>query len=99
MMPFADTDDFTDYAHEGTGFPTWHRLFLLWLEREIQIEISNHTFRLPYWEWSDPSQREIPFTRDRLGENVEGVVQGDLFTNWDTYCWEDMMLLSPPVPI
>jgi hypothetical protein len=93
------TDGFTDYAHEGPGFPTWHRLFLLWLEREIQIEISDHTFRLPYWEWSDPSQREIPFTRDRLGENVESVVQGDLFTNWDTYCWEDMMLLSYPVNI
>jgi tyrosinase len=97
LMHFADTDDFTDYAHEGTGFPTWHRLFLLWLEREIQIEINDHTFRLPYWEWSDPSQREILFTRDRLGENVEGVVQGDLFTNWDTYCWEEMM--SSPVPI
>ena len=99
-MPFADTDNFTDYAHEGTGFPTWHRLFLLWLEREIQIEIGDHKFRLPYWEWSDPSQREILFTQDRLGENVDGVVQGDFFTNsWNTYCWEDMMLLSHPVPI
>ena len=76
-----------DYAHEGTGFPTWHRLFLLWLEREIQIATNNHRFRLPYWDWSDPSQREILFQRDRLGENVNGIVMGDLFSNWKTYCW------------
>ena len=106
-----DTAGFTDYAHEGTGFPTWHRLFLLWLEREIQIAINDHTFRLPYWEWTDPSKRETPFQTDRLGANVESVmsvggeeknvtiVEGDLFNNWDTYCWKDMKNMDFPIPI
>ena len=98
-----------DYAHEGPGFPTWHRQFLLWVEREIQIEINDHAFRLPYWDWSDPSQREILFTRERLGENTERVrdvkgetvteVEGDLFKNWKTYCWENTTGLSFPVNI
>ena len=96
---FLDTNNFIDYAHEGTGFPTWHRLFLLWLEREIQIQINDHTFRLPYWDWSDPSQREILFTRDRLGENVNGLVVGDLFNNWNTYCWKDTSGMKYPIPI
>ena len=91
--------DTIDYAHDGLGFPTWHRLFQLWLEREIQIHINDHTFRLPYWEWTDPSQRVTPFQTDRLGANVRRdvngtqvtVVEGDLFdNNWETYCWEDM---------
>ena len=72
-----------DFAHEGTGFPTWHRLFLLWLEREIQIAIDDHLFRLPYWDWRDPSQQEILFERDRLGANVNGSVEGDLFGESD----------------
>ena len=99
MLFSPDTDYFTDYAHEGTGFPTWHRLFLLWLEREIQIQINDHTFRLPYWDWSDPSQREFLFTTDRLGENKNGQVVGDLFNNWMTYCWEDTNGKMYPIPI
>ena len=99
-----------DYAHEGTGFPTWHRQFLLWLEREIQVAINDIEFRLPYWDWSDPDQREILFKRDRLGENMEDtsnpnsrprVVMGDLFdNNWITYCWNDPSTITTfPVSI
>ena len=88
-----------DYAHEGTGFPTWHRQLLLWLEREIQVQTKNHTFRLPYWDWRDPSQREILFKKERLGESVDGVVIGDLFTNWTTSCWEDTKGIEYPIPI
>ena len=92
--------DIQDYAHEGPGFPTWHRLLLLWLEREIQMVTESHKFRLPFWDWSNPSEREILFQSDRLGENVKKtvngvgvtVVEGDLFTNWKTYCWEDIYL-------
>ena len=88
-----------DFAHEGTGFPTWHRLFLLWFEREIQIAIDDHLFRLPYWDWTDPSQREILFERDRLGANVNGNVEGDLFGDWNTVCWEDTTNKRYPIAI
>ena len=72
------------------------------------MKINDHAFRLPYWDWSDPSQREILFKEDRLGENVkevntEGktvrVVKGELFTDWKTFCWEDTSGRSFPIPI
>ena len=96
-----NNQNIVDFAHEGTGFPTWHRLFLLWLEREIQIEIGDRNFRLPYWDWSHESNRELPFTKDRLGENVNSVVEGTLFKDqsWKTRCWVDPSTQTYPVPI
>uniref|UniRef100_A0A665VJ38 Tyrosinase copper-binding domain-containing protein n=1 Tax=Echeneis naucrates TaxID=173247 RepID=A0A665VJ38_ECHNA len=32
---YADTDD--DAAHRGPAFPFWHRIFLLFIEREIRL--------------------------------------------------------------
>ena len=97
---FSHTDD---YAHQGTGFPTWHRLYLLWFEREIQIETGDPMFTLHYWDWRDPEQREALYTRDRLGENVNGTVMGTLFENWQTYCWQNIVPLIQsgisPIPI
>ena len=98
-MAVADSDNFVDYAHEGPGFPTWHRQLILWLEREIQVELRDHTFRLPVWDWRNPALRDILFRQDRLGENVNGEVVGDLFTNWQTFCWADNNGLPYPVPI
>ena len=96
----VDTDKFVEFAHEAPGFPTWHRYFLVWLEREIQIEIGDHLFRLPYWDWRDPAQREILFTWNRLGANIGGEVFGELFgANWPTFCWEDFSGKEPPLPI
>ena len=90
-----------DFAHEGPGFPTWHRLFLLWLEREIQIEINDYTFRLPYWDWRDETQRDVLFNYDRLGENVNGTVNGRTISNnvWKTVCWHDTSDMTFPVNI
>ena len=90
-----------DFAHNGPGFLTWHRQFSLWLEREIQIEFDDHLFRLPYWDWRAPSQREILFRTDRLGVNVDGVVDGDLFllSTWITICWINNAGLKPILPI
>ena len=97
----AGTDDFFDVAHEGPSFPTWHRLYLLWIEREIQILIDDHTFRVPYWDWRDPEQRDVPFQRKRLGESIDGEVVGDLFEdeNWQLKCWEDIEGKPFPLPI
>ena len=71
------------------------------------MEIGDHKFRLPYWDWSDESQREILFSKDRLGENVKKningkmvtKVEGDLFTDWKTYCWENITGYPFPIPI
>ena len=47
----GNSADELDYAHEATGFPTWHRLFLLWFEREMQILLRDDNFTIDYWDW------------------------------------------------
>jgi len=80
-----------DYAHEATGFPTWHRLFLLWFEREMQIFLQDENFSLHYWDWRNPKQRRSLFQSNRLGEHnmFTSAVTGQLFDNdgWQTVCW------------
>ena len=83
--------DGVDFAHEGTGFLTWHRLFLLWFEREMQVMLDDPDFRLYYWDWREPAQREEIFTMDKLGKNsADGTVTGSLFVNWMPKCWRSM---------
>jgi hypothetical protein len=95
---------FKDYAHESTGFPTWHRQFLLWFEWEIQYMLKSmnqpdyYTFRIPYWDWRKEMQTEAnsPFQLERLGKTMNSndddlpVVQGgEIFpSSWNTVCWE-----------
>lgn len=91
-----------DYAHESTGFLTWHRQFLLWFEWEIQYMLKDmgkgdyYKFRIPYWDWRKEVQTETnsPFKSNRLGKTTyrDGFpqVQADsgLFDkNWQTICW------------
>ena len=76
-----------DYAHRSTGFPTWHRLYLLWFEREIQHVYED--FELFYWDWTDFSLLEKLFTKTHLGiSDINGTVTGDIFDDWRTYCWK-----------
>ena len=93
-----------DYAHESTGFLTWHRQFLLWFEWEVQYMLESmrrddyYVFRIPYWDWRKEEQTDdnSPFKSNRLGETVNNnglpQVHGDLHStflnNWQTICWE-----------
>ena len=70
-----------DFAHEATWFLTWHRLFMLWFEREIQIAIDDPEFTFSYWDWTKPEEHETYFKTGRLN------VSDSLFNEWDTYCW------------
>ena len=98
---FAENDlRKVDYAHEATGFPTWHRQYILWFEWEIQQMLRNmgrqdyHTFRTHYWDWRREIQMTSPsiFQYNRLGRRQEiasqSHVNGDLYSNgWNTICW------------
>ena len=82
-----------DYAHDSTGFLSWHRLYLLWLERELQILSGNEGFRLSYWNWTDfegeSDWRGLLFNDNRLGGyDSDGKVTGPYFNadNWNTIC-------------
>lgn len=55
-----------DFAHSGSGFPTWHRLFVLTLERAIQKELQDEDFALPVWHWVGANNCDI-CTNDYMG--------------------------------
>ncbi|KAL5509473.1 hypothetical protein EMCRGX_G004856 [Ephydatia muelleri] len=75
-----------DYGHEASGFLTWHRILLLWFEREIQIMINDDSFSLPYWDWTKPENRKSVLSNDWYGSSVNGNIQGR-FAAWQTICW------------
>ena len=96
LLNFAGMDcPKIDYAHEATGFPTWHRQFVLWFEWEIQWMLKSmrhqnyYAFRTHYWDWRKETQEAISddteiFVPNRLGErrnniNSQPQVHGDLF--------------------
>ena len=78
-----------DFAHESSGFLTWHRLFLLWFEREMQIALGDPNFTVRYWDWTVDSYRNSLFTDDKLGGDSNGNVTGQYYgsANWQTVCW------------
>ena len=57
--------NWTNLAHNGPGFPTWHRAYLLLFERLAQKVSGNHTFSLPYV--NEYSEEDIQKTVDLLG--------------------------------
>ena len=85
-----------DFAHEATGFLTWHRLLLLWFEREVQITIAGEKdFTLSYWDWTNKKEREGYFDTGHLR------VSDEPFNSWPTYCWyetQDGTICNPLEP-
>ena len=79
-----------DYAHESTGFLTWHRLFLLWFEREMQILLKDPSFTIRYWNWTNTNDRTSIFSFDKLGNSSDdGTVDSKYYgaDNWESVCW------------
>ena len=82
-----------DYAHESVGFLTWHRLYLLWLEREMQYVLNDAQFTLCYWDWTTQDDRKAFFVDGRLGASSpsDGTVTGTLMNTpkWYSVCLGD----------
>ncbi len=50
-----------DKCQHGTPqFLTWHRAFLFYFERVLQQAAQDNTLRLPYWDYTDPTQLQLP---------------------------------------
>jgi polyphenol oxidase len=47
-------------VHYNWQFPTWHRCFLYFLERQMRIMSKNDDLRLVYWDWENPNSRVLP---------------------------------------
>ena len=99
-------------VYESTGFPTWHRQFLLWFEWEVQYMLKElngtedyYRFRIPYWDWRKEKQTKAnsPFQKNRLGETRDNhglpQVYGGIFNDWETICWKnDNNICDPTTP-
>jgi len=46
--------------HGTIFFWSWHRMYLYWFERIIRKMSGDSSWALPYWDYSDPSQRYLP---------------------------------------
>ena len=84
-----------DFAHGGPAFLTWHRYYLLIVERELgriaeRLRSPNgwnrYTFALPYWDWDDSDEvKNDIFSRSYFGtfdfdpESNRTPVEGVLF--------------------
>ena len=76
-----------DFAHEGPTFLTWHRYYLMIIERELhrvaeRIGVSN--FNLVYWDWT-PQDTSL-FSYELFGtpeySDTPVEVDGSLFDTW-----------------
>ncbi|CAI9584606.1 unnamed protein product [Staurois parvus] len=76
-----------NYAHQGPAFPGWHRLGLLFLERQIQLLTGDENFSLPYWDWRGEKKCSI-CNDDFFGDNdVQGFISSySHFATWKSIC-------------
>jgi tyrosinase len=57
---------FSQCPHSNWWFLPWHRAYLYYFERILRWAANDTTLTLPYWNYSDPEQRELPKVfRDR----------------------------------
>jgi len=47
-------------VHYNWQFPTWHRCYLYFLERQLRFMSKNDDLRLVYWDWENPKSRTLP---------------------------------------
>jgi hypothetical protein len=41
-------------------FWAWHRMYLYWFERIVRKHCGMYDWALPYWDWANPAQRQLP---------------------------------------
>jgi Common central domain of tyrosinase/Polyphenol oxidase middle domain len=51
---------FNQCPHGNWWFLPWHRAYLYYFERILRWAAKDPTLALPYWNYSDPDQRELP---------------------------------------
>jgi Common central domain of tyrosinase/Polyphenol oxidase middle domain len=41
-------------------FWSWHRMYLYWFERIVRKHSGMYDWALPFWDWANPAQRQLP---------------------------------------
>jgi len=47
-------------SQQAQNFFTWHRMYLYYFEKVLQWAADDATLRLPYWNYTDPAQEQLP---------------------------------------
>jgi hypothetical protein len=47
-------------TQQALNFFGWHRMYLYYLERVLRWAAADNTLRLPYWDYTDPTQLTLP---------------------------------------
>lgn len=47
-------------SDQAQNFFTWHRMYLYYFEKVLQWAAEDPTLRLPYWNYTDPAQEQLP---------------------------------------
>jgi len=63
-------------AHGTYYFLSWHRMYLWYFERIIRKISADPNWALPYWDWENASQRNLPavFKREFVSQGNWGQV-------------------------
>ena len=90
ILPHDITESDIDFAHDGQGFPSWHRLYLLAWERTLQEVGNDEEFALPFWDWTgNPNQCDPTICSEELlgvTNQTTGIVRGKYLDNWYVLC-------------
>jgi hypothetical protein len=69
--------------HGNNFFWSWHRMYLYWFEKIIRKMSSNPNWALPYWNWGNLSERQLPYIfRDQL--NAPELYDANRGPGWNT---------------
>jgi hypothetical protein len=47
-------------THGNLQFLVWHRVYLFYFEKVLQASAGDNSLRLPYWDYTDPAQVQLP---------------------------------------
>ncbi|XP_066300029.1 tyrosinase-like [Branchiostoma lanceolatum] len=96
ILPIAgvstEEDCFLDFAHQGAGFLTWHRAYLLEFEQALREVNSDPDWTLPYWDWAAAEDHQCDIcTNEYVGANDEDgdLDPGSVFASWWTICEDE----------
>ncbi|XP_067882677.1 tyrosinase-like [Heterodontus francisci] len=74
------------FAHRATAFLVWHRLHLMYLEREIRNITQDENFFFPVWTWAGKSNCDV-CTDDLFGSNNDegNLSPSSMFSTWQEF--------------
>jgi plastocyanin len=95
--PLPWSDLWYTCEHQNIYFWPWHRMYLYWFEQIVRDQSGYADFALPYWDYSNPSQRYLPepfrdpnnplyVSKRRPSVNLRGPNDPPPDGSWFNYC-------------